>query len=44
LLSDRDFPITGEDGLKSLEIVRAIYYSSTRKTYVKLPLQADGVL
>jgi predicted dehydrogenase len=44
LLNDRDFPVTGEDGLKSLEIVRAIYYSSTRKTYVKLPLQADGVL
>jgi len=43
LYEGRDFPITGEDGLKSLEIVRAIYYSSTRKTHVKLPLPADGV-
>ncbi|MDK6028198.1 Gfo/Idh/MocA family oxidoreductase [Ignisphaera sp. 4213-co] len=43
LSEDRDFPITGEEGLKSLEIVRAIYYSSTRKTHVKLPLLADGV-
>ncbi len=44
LLNDKDFPITGEDGLKSLEIVRAIYYSSKRKIYVKLPLEVDGIL
>ena len=44
LLEERDFPITGEDGLKSLEVVRAIYYSSIRKMHVKLPLEADGVL
>ncbi|MEM4767417.1 MAG: Gfo/Idh/MocA family oxidoreductase [Ignisphaera sp.] len=44
LLNDRDFPITGEEGLKSLEIVRAIYYSSTRKVHVKLPLEVDGIL
>ncbi|MCC6058235.1 MAG: Gfo/Idh/MocA family oxidoreductase [Desulfurococcaceae archaeon] len=43
LYEGRDFPITGEEGLKSLEIVRAIYYSSTRRTYVKLPLPTDGV-
>ncbi|MCS7110682.1 MAG: Gfo/Idh/MocA family oxidoreductase [Ignisphaera sp.] len=44
LLNEEDFPITGEEGLKSLEVVRAIYYSSKRKTHVKLPLEADGIL
>lgn len=44
LIEGKDFPITGEEGLKSLEIVRAIYYSSRRKMYVKLPLEGDGIL
>lgn len=39
LREDRDFPINGEEGLKSLEVVRAIYYSSQIKQPVKLPLQ-----
>ncbi|MEM0027415.1 MAG: Gfo/Idh/MocA family oxidoreductase [Ignisphaera sp.] len=38
LREDRDFPINGEEGLKSLEIVRALYISSTIKQPVKLPL------
>ncbi|MEM1644868.1 MAG: Gfo/Idh/MocA family oxidoreductase [Ignisphaera sp.] len=38
LREDRDFPINGEEGLKSLEIVRALYISSTTKQPIKLPL------
>lgn len=44
LINEKDFPITGEDGLKSLELVRALYYSSRRKTHIRLPLEADGIL
>ena len=39
LKEDRDFPIDGEEGLKSLETVKAIYYSSQIRQPVKLPLQ-----
>jgi len=41
LLEDKDFPIPGEDGIKSLELVKAIYLSSRMKSFVKLPLDID---
>lgn len=44
LLEDRDFPINGREGLKSLEIVKAIYYSTTVKQPIKLPLTIETVI
>jgi len=32
-------PITGEDGLKAVEVVQAAYRSADRKEPVKLPLE-----
>lgn len=43
LKEDREFPINGEEGLKSLEIVRALYISSTTKQPIKLPLHQQIV-
>ncbi|MEM4513517.1 MAG: Gfo/Idh/MocA family oxidoreductase [Ignisphaera sp.] len=43
LREDRDFPINGEEGLKSLEIVRALYISSTMKQPAKLPLHPQTI-
>ncbi len=39
-----DFPINGEDGMRSLELIKAIYLSSARREVVKLPLNFDIVI
>ena len=41
---DRDVPIDGEEGRKSLEIIRAIYYSSFTGKPVSLPFEQDAEL
>jgi len=40
----RDFPISGWDGYRSLELVKAIYISSTSSTVVKLPLSFEVLI
>ncbi|MCS7113010.1 MAG: Gfo/Idh/MocA family oxidoreductase [Nitrososphaerota archaeon] len=44
LLEDRDFPIPGEEGIKSLEVIKAIYLSSKLGQRMKLPLDIDMVI
>ncbi|TRM81195.1 gfo/Idh/MocA family oxidoreductase, partial [Sulfolobus sp. A20-N-F6] len=39
-----DFPINGEDGIKSLELIKAIYLSSAKREVVRLPLNFDIVI
>jgi len=41
---DRDFPINGSEGYRSLELVKAIYISSTSSTVVKLPLNFEVLI
>ncbi|WP_291764883.1 Gfo/Idh/MocA family protein [Caldivirga sp. UBA161] len=38
LREDRDFPINGYEGMKSLEVIKAIYLSSNTGQAIKLPL------
>ncbi|MCY0860673.1 MAG: Gfo/Idh/MocA family oxidoreductase [Sulfolobaceae archaeon] len=44
LLNGEEFPITGEEGIKSLELIKAIYYSSSTRQFVKLPFNINVVL
>lgn len=44
LLGDEDFPISGEEGMKSLELIKAIYWSSSTRQFVKLPLDINVVI
>lgn len=44
LLEDRDFPINGYEGMKSLEIIKAIYLSSNTGQVIKLPLNQVYVI
>ncbi|GBC71125.1 Glucose--fructose oxidoreductase [Candidatus Calditenuaceae archaeon HR02] len=42
---EREFPVNGDEGIKSLELVKAIYLSSERGVKVSLPLRwGDGLL
>ncbi len=41
---DEDFPISGEEGLRSLEVIKAIYLSSLTRKIVKLPLELNGII
>ena len=43
IMEDREPPVTGEDGVKSLEIVLAAYKSAREKAWVTLPLKEDMV-
>ncbi|QGA55323.1 gfo/Idh/MocA family oxidoreductase [Sulfolobus sp. E5-1-F] len=38
LSQDKDFPISGKEGMKSLEVIKAVYLSSVNKQVMKLPL------
>lgn len=44
LREDRDFPINGYEGMKSLEIIKAIYLSSNTGQFIKLPLNQVYVI
>lgn len=44
LREDRDFPINGEEGYKSLELVKAIYYTTILGKPIKLPLNINIVI
>ncbi|MEM4513513.1 MAG: Gfo/Idh/MocA family oxidoreductase [Ignisphaera sp.] len=44
LLNDEDFPINGEEGYKSLELVKSIYYATLINKPVKLPLDISLVI
>ncbi|WP_338598951.1 Gfo/Idh/MocA family oxidoreductase [Sulfolobus tengchongensis] len=44
LSEDRRFPIDGKDGMKSLELIKAIYLSSASRQIVKLPLDINIVI
>lgn len=41
---DRDFPINGIEGYRSLELIKAIYISSTTSVTVKLPLSVEVLI
>ncbi|MEM0481410.1 MAG: Gfo/Idh/MocA family oxidoreductase [Nitrososphaerota archaeon] len=41
--SGREFPVSGDEGIKSLELIKAIYLSSERGVKVSLPLRLGGV-
>jgi len=43
ILEDKEPPVTGEDGVKSLEVVLAAYKSARDRTKVMLPLQEEVV-
>ncbi|MEM0027408.1 MAG: Gfo/Idh/MocA family oxidoreductase [Ignisphaera sp.] len=44
LMNDEDFPINGEEGYKSLELAKAIYFATLVNKPVKLPLNIDLVI
>lgn len=44
LLQDRDFPVPGEEGVKSLEVIKAMYLSSKMGRKLELPLDVDMVI
>ncbi|MEM2528081.1 MAG: Gfo/Idh/MocA family oxidoreductase [Ignisphaera sp.] len=44
LQNDEDFPINGEEGYKSLELVKAIYYSTILAKPTKIPLNINLVI
>jgi len=41
---DKDFPINGAEGYKSLEVIKAVYMSSATSSVVKLPLKVDVII
>ena len=43
IIEDRNPSVTGEDGIRSLEIVLAAYKSSKEKRWVSLPLEEEVV-
>jgi UDP-N-acetyl-2-amino-2-deoxyglucuronate dehydrogenase len=40
----REFPVNGEEGYKALEIIKAIYLSSSTRTVQRLPLKVDVMI
>lgn len=44
LQNDEDFPVNGEEGYKSLELVKAIYYSTILAKPTKIPLDINLVI
>ncbi|MEM1644872.1 MAG: Gfo/Idh/MocA family oxidoreductase [Ignisphaera sp.] len=44
LMNGEDFPVNGEEGYKSLELVKAIYYATLTNKPVKLPLNISVVI
>ncbi|WP_049780097.1 Gfo/Idh/MocA family protein [Saccharolobus islandicus] len=44
LSEDNDFPINGKEGMKSLEVIKAVYLSSVNRQVVKLPLDVRIVV
>ena len=43
ILEDKEPPVTGEDGVKSLEVVLAAYKSARERVRVTLPIQEEAV-
>lgn len=43
IIQDREPPVTGEDGVKSLEVIMAAYKSQTERRWVDLPLKEEVV-
>jgi len=43
IMKDKDPSVSGEDGLKSLEVVLAAYKSTKERRWVSLPLKQDVV-
>ncbi|QXJ27571.1 Myo-inositol 2-dehydrogenase [Saccharolobus shibatae B12] len=44
LLQGNDFPINGKEGMKSLELIKAIYLSSYSSQIIKLPLDVNIIV
>lgn len=44
LINDEDFPINGEEGYKSLELVKSIYLATLTNKPIKLPLDINVVI
>ncbi|BDB99995.1 Gfo/Idh/MocA family protein [Saccharolobus caldissimus] len=44
LSEERNFPIDGKEGIKSLEVIKAIYLSSMNRQVIKLPLEVNIVI
>ncbi len=44
ILEDREFQVNGEEGIKSLELIKAIYLSSQTHQVVTLPLEVEAVI
>ncbi|ADX83591.1 gfo/Idh/MocA family oxidoreductase [Sulfolobus islandicus] len=44
LSEDNDFPINGKEGMKSLEVIKAVYLSSVNRQVAKLPLDVRIVV
>jgi len=44
IAQDREFQVNGEEGIKSLEVIKAIYLSSRTNQVIKLPLDPGAVI